>query len=136
MLKPRALAVLMVLVGSIVFSPVRASELTSYAAAEKEAERLQGTDEGYAYMVKFLDAVAPAVGRALHACQPKNPTRKKEIHVALVFVVSADGQIERILHSTDGPYALCFARSFRLPAPLPRPPHGHWPVNSVLAIDL
>ncbi|HEY0724028.1 MAG TPA: hypothetical protein VGD41_08620, partial [Pyrinomonadaceae bacterium] len=120
----------------VALSPIRAADLTTFAAAEKEAERLQGTDEGYAYMKKVLDAIAPPLGRALHACQPKTPKQKKEIHVGLVFIVGADGRMERILHSPDSPSATCFLRNFRLPAPLPRPPHGHWPVNSVLAIDL
>jgi len=119
----------------VALSPVRAAELTTFAAAEKEAERLQGTEDGYAYMVKFLDAIAPAVGRAMHACQPKTPKQERDIHVAIVFIVGADGRMERILHSPNSPSAICFMKNFRLPAPLPRPPHGHWPVNSVLAID-
>jgi hypothetical protein len=136
MMKPRAIAILLVLLIGVAVPLVRAADLATFAAAEKEADRLQGTNDGYAYMVKFGDAIAPALGRALHACQTKTPKQKKEIHVALVFVVGADGRMERILHSPDSPSAICFIRNFRLSAPLPRPPHGHWPVNSVLAIDL
>lgn len=135
-MKLHPITISLVFLVSVALAPGRAADLTSYAAAEKEAERLQGTDEGYAYMKKFLEAIAPPLGRALHACQPKNPKQKKEIHVYLVFIVGADGRIERILHSPDSASATCFVRNFRLPAPLPRPPHGHWPVNSVLAIDL
>ena len=135
-MRPHSIVILLPFLVFVALAPVSAADLTRYATAEKEAERLQGTDEGYAYMKRFLDAIAPPLGRALHACQPKNPKQKKEIHVYLVFIVEADGRIERILHSPDSPSATCFLRNFRLPAPLPRPPHGHWPVNSVLAIDL
>ena len=136
MMKLRPITTLLVFLMCVALSPVRAADLTTFAAAHKEADRLQGTGDGYAYMVKCLDAIAPALGRALHACQPKNPKQKREIHVALVFVVGADGRMERILHSPNSPSATCFMGNFRLPTPLPRPPHGHWPVNSVLAIDL
>src|SRR4051794_11963223 len=132
MIKPRPITILLVFLTYVAFSSVRAADLTTFGAAEKEATRLQGTDEGYAYMVKCLDAIAAPLGRALHACQPKSPKQHKEIHVGLVFIIAADGRIERILHSPDSPSATCFLRNFRLPAPLPRPPRGHWPVNSVL----
>ena len=106
---------------------------TTFAAAEKEAGRLQGTDEGYAYMVKFLDAMDQAVGRALHACPPRIPGRKKDIRFHVVFIVSADGRVERILRATDSPSALCFTQSIRPPA-LPRPPRDHWPIAAWLVI--
>src|SRR4051794_36443048 len=60
------------------FSRVQAGEVTTFAATEKEAMRLQATSEGYAYMVKFSDAMDQAVGRALHACPQKFSAGKKE----------------------------------------------------------
>lgn len=116
------------------FASVHAAELTTFAAGEKEALRLYGTDEGHAYMVKFLDAMDQAVGQALRACLPGIPGRKKEIRFQIVFIVSADGRIERMLRSTDSPSAVCFTKNIRPPAQLPRPPHGHWPIVSALTI--
>jgi hypothetical protein len=111
---------------------VHAAELTTFAAAEKEALRLYGTPEGHAYMVKFLDSMDQAVGQAIHACMPGIPGRKKDIRYQIVFIVSIDGRIERMLRSSDNPVAVCFTKSIRPPAKVPRPPHDHWPIVSVI----
>ena len=110
------------------------ADLTTFAAADKEAVRLYGTDEGYSYMRKFLDAMDQSVGRALQACLPGIPGRKKDIRFQVVFIVSSQGRIERMLRSTDSPSALCFTKSIRPPSRLPRPPHDHWPVVAALTI--
>ena len=71
-------------------------------------------------MVTFLDAMDQAVGQALRACLPGIPGRKNDIRFQIVFIVSADGRIERMLRSTDSPSAVCFTKSIRPPAELPR----------------
>ena len=130
----KATLLLLSLLGAFAVSRVAAAELTTFAAAQKEAVRLYGTDEGHAYMVKFLDAMDQAVDQALQACLPGIPGRKKDIRFQVVFIVSADGRIERVLRSTDSPSAVCFTKSIRPPTQLPCPPHGHWPIVSALTI--
>jgi hypothetical protein len=129
-------ATLLVLSFFAIFTLVssRAADLSTFAAADREAVRLYGTDQGHAYMVKFLDAMDQAVGQALRACLPGIPGRKKDIRFEIVFIVSAEGRIERMMRSTDSPSAVCFTRSIRPAAQLPRPPHDHWPIVSALTI--
>lgn len=100
-----------------------------YAAAEREARRLMHTDAGYDYAMKFMAALdkEQATRKAMRACLPGIPGRKTDIRCGIVFVVSAEGRI-RILRDSDHPVALCFARSFKTPRYVPRPPRDHWPL--------
>jgi len=101
-----------------------------YAAAKKEALRLIHTDAGYDYAMKFMAALdkEQATRRAMRACMPGIPGRKKDIRCGVVFVVSAEGRIG-MLRDSDHPVALCFARSFRPPRYVPPPPRDHWPIS-------
>ncbi len=78
-------------------------------------------------MRKFLDAVDPYVAAAMLSCMPGISGRKKDIRYNVVFIVSAQGKIERILHPQKYT-SPCFAEKFRVLKPLPRPPKDHWPV--------
>lgn len=101
-----------------------------YVAAEKEALRLIHTDAGYDYAMKFMAALdkEQATRKAMRACMPGIPGRKTDIRCGIVFVVSAEGRIS-ILRDSDHPVALCFARSFKAPRYVPRPPRDHWPLS-------
>jgi hypothetical protein len=130
----KATLLAIVLFTVVAVARVHAAQLKTFAAAEKEATRLYGTTEGHEYMVKFLDAMDQAVGQALRACLPGIPGRKQDIRFEVVFIVSAEGRIQRMLRSTDSPSAICFTKSIRPPTQLPRPPHGDWPIVSALTI--
>ena len=133
MTTPAVKAILLLIGLFVCIASTRAADLTTFAAADKEAVRLFGTNEGYAYMRKFLDAMDQSVGQALRVCLPNTPGRKNEIHFQVAFIVSADGRIERMLCSTDSPSAWCFTKTIRAPR-LPRPPRDHWPVVAALTM--
>jgi hypothetical protein len=47
----------------------------------------------------------------------------------LVFIISADGKVRRVLSTPGIPYGECIASTIRLPASVPRPPHDNFAIS-------
>jgi hypothetical protein len=128
-LQPVRCALATVALVSIVAHHAAAAGSPGYAAAMKEALRLDHTKAGRDYSAKFMAALdkEEATRNAMRACMPGIPGRKTDIRSGIVFVVSADGHIT-LLREFDHPTALCFVRAFKAPRHVPRPPRDQWPV--------
>lgn len=120
--------------------PLGATDLTSFAAVEKEAKRLNS--ENFQYTNEFVQAVRPSIEQALPSCfgavpvrivvpNPWNPPHAtKDGHrLQMILIVSAAGRIERTLSSIDSPAAVCLMKSVQLPSELPHPSQNHWPIE-------
>jgi uncharacterized protein YegJ (DUF2314 family) len=103
------------------------------AAASSELESLVQqagknfqTKEGRRYLEAFQKGIMPTFGKALDACSSSMPDTKEP--ASIVFVVSADGTVKRLLYSTDIPFGRCVGSNIQAIRTLPKPPHDNWVV--------
>ncbi len=97
-----------------------------FDTATRDGEKKITTEAGNAYMRKFLDVMDKPIIIAIRGCMVNrgSTTLKSE----LVFVVAADGRIDQVLCSSRNAFADCIASKLQVPAILPKPPRGNWPV--------
>jgi hypothetical protein len=119
-------------VALLAFSSVgaTASEASEFESASKESTRNYATKEGRQYSEKFENAIAPAMTKAMHACLGRPDTVEPAL---IIFIVSADGHVKRVLTSPKIEYGQCVAATVKLPATVPKPPRDSWPVGIGLA---
>jgi len=109
---------------------VNASQAGEFESASKESTRTLDTKAGRQYSEKFQNAIATALGKAMHACLSRPDTVEP---AEIIFIVSADGHVKRVLASPKIEYGQCVAATIKLPASVPKPPRDSWPVGIGLA---
>jgi hypothetical protein len=107
----------------------RTSEASEFQAALKEATDHYKTKAGTQYRDNFTKAIARAVGGALGPCGKNGAVERADI----IFIVSADGRVVRVLSTPGIAYGQCVVSKLRLPATVPRPPRDLWPVVIAVA---
>src|SRR5215813_13139977 len=116
---------LILAVAILAAQPIHAAEPQNFSAAVAAAERLSSTPAYQQYeWSKFWPAIGTAFANAMVAC---TKTLKADVTFDCVFIVAADGHIQRILHTPHQPVAACVAAQLR-DRSLPRPPRDSWPV--------
>ena len=90
-----------------------------------ESARNSATKEGQQYRERFEQAILPTFAKALHSCLSRPDTVEPAM---IVFIISADGRVKKILASPNIEYGRCVVSELRLPKVLPKPPHDSWPV--------
>jgi hypothetical protein len=111
----------------IMFSHVgRAAEPGGFAAAVSEAKRAGETPAGNKYELALFPSIAQTVADAVRTC---GGNTKQPYQFDIVFIISADGHIRRVLYPPNQPSAACIAKRFQGKAVL-RPPGDSWPVGA------
>lgn len=95
-----------------------------------ESARNSATKEGQQYRERFEQAILPTFAKALHSCLSRPDTVEPAM---IVFIISADGRVKKILASPNIEYGRCVVSELHLPKVLPKPPHDSWPVAEGLA---
>jgi hypothetical protein len=108
-------------VSSIALQSAQAGE---FKTAVDEAVKHYKTKAGQQYLDNFTKAIDSAVAGALGQCGKRDAVERAE----LVFIISADGRIVRVLSSPGIAYGSCIVSKLRLPKKVPRPPRDSWPV--------
>jgi uncharacterized protein YegJ (DUF2314 family) len=109
----------------------------TFAASEfqmlsNEVTRNNNTKVGARYRDQFMNAIDRAIVRAMAAgCAKGDAVERAE----LIFIVSADGRINRVLSSPGIAYGQCIASKLELPKTVPRPPRDNWPVAFLVAYN-
>jgi tetratricopeptide (TPR) repeat protein len=101
------------------------SRFTTFAQAYAEAKRLTDSDPGKVYDVEFSAAVVPRLGEIVGECTKNSGLR---VVFDVVFVFSANGNVEQVFASPDQPAASCVGGKLR-DLKLSAPPHPDWPVD-------
>ena len=107
----------------------RTSEASEFQAALKEATDHYKTKAGAQYRDTFTKAIDRVVAGALGPCGKKGAVERADI----IFFVSADGRVVRVLSTPGSAYGQCVVSKMRLPASVPRPPRDQWPVVIAVA---
>jgi|GEM_PF-1040396 len=107
-----------------------AAQAGEFESLSKECTRNYATKAGRQYSEKFENAITPALGKAMHACLNRPDTVEP---AEIIFIISADGHVKRILSSPRIEYGQCVAATIKLPATVPKPPRDSWPVGVGLA---
>jgi uncharacterized protein YegJ (DUF2314 family) len=125
------LKAIVVAVACLAFSvSARTSSAGEFQTASQEADRNCKTKAGERYRDQFTKAIDSAVaGALLGPCSKAGAVERAE----LVFIVSADGRITRVLSSPGMAYGTCIVSKLQLPKTVPRPPRDSWPVAIVVA---
>jgi uncharacterized protein YegJ (DUF2314 family) len=111
---------------AVVFPAAHGGE---FKAAVDAAVQNYKTKAGEQYRDVFTKSVDQAVARAMGACAKAKAAERAEI----VFIISADGRIVRVLSSPGVAYGQCILSKLQLPKTVPRPPRDSWPVVIVVA---
>jgi uncharacterized protein YegJ (DUF2314 family) len=106
---------------SIAFQPAQAGE---FKTASDQAVKNYETKVGRQYRDLFSNSIDRAVVTAMGACAKANAVERAE----LIFIVSADGRIVRVLPTPGIAYGQCIVSKRRRPKTVPRPPQDSWPV--------
>lgn len=103
-----------------------------FAALRARANQLAESAEGKAYDGRFSDApsFAKPLQAALKTCTEQ---AKPPYAVNLVFVINADGSLQRIVPSPDQPVSACIAAKLE-GVKLPEPPKNEWLVALNISI--
>src|SRR5437773_1410386 len=114
-------AVMLLLISA---SAARAQEFTT--AAAKSAEKFK-TDAGGQYGIAFMRSTGVALVSATQACKTGEFSIGATYDV--VFIISASGHIERMLHGPISGYGECIASHLRQLHSAPKPPGALWQVR-------
>jgi hypothetical protein len=96
------------------------------AAAAKSAEKFT-TAEGGPYAIAFMKSAGKALVPAAQAC--KGSDAPAGSYHDIVFMVSASGGIEGMIHGQNSAYGDCVTSHLQMPASVPTPPSGSWPIH-------
>jgi hypothetical protein len=107
----------------------RTSEASEFQAALKEATDHYKTKAGAQYRDTFTNTIDRVVAGALGSCGKKGAVERADI----IFIVSADGRVVRVLSTPGIAYGQCVVSKLRLPVAVPRPPRDLWPVVITVA---
>ena len=104
-----------------------ATEQATRQVLAEHAQREFSTDAGHAYVLTFLQAISKSVVDAMHACDTRE--FKADASEVMIFVVSAEGHIDLLLHELKNPYAQCISQHLQLPKSVPKPPSASFPLQ-------
>lgn len=97
---------------------------TEFDAAMKQVNRDTATAAGYKYMRDFAEKNFAAVaGDGMQSCLSRPDTIEPAM---IIFFVSADGKVTRVLSTPGIEYGECVVSKLRQPISLPRPPHDNF----------
>ena len=106
--------------------PPPASAESFATAAAKSAEKFK-TPSGTEYGFAFMRSTGKVVISAAQACL------KEQFPIGsvydTVFIISASGQIERVVHGPRSAYGDCIASRLRGLRSAARPPNAPWPIH-------
>lgn len=104
-----------------------ATSKSEFDAALKQSNRDRETPSGKRYTRQFEDRVFLAVAsKAMQTClKSSHDTVEPAI---LVFLISANGKVTRVLSTPGLQYGECVVSQLRLPISVPRPPHDNFAV--------
>ena len=104
-----------------------ATSKSEYNAALKQSNQDRETPSGKRYTRQFEDKVFLAVAsKAMQSCLSQS--RDTVQPAMLVFLVSANGKITRVLSTPGVEYGECIVSKLGLPVSVPRPPHDNFAV--------
>ena len=98
-----------------------------FDAAIAQSNQDRATPSGKRYTRQFEDKIFLSVSfKAMEDCLSRSPNTVEP--VMLVFLISADGKIRRVLPTPGVKYAECIVSRLRLPISVSRPPHDNFAV--------
>jgi hypothetical protein len=107
--------------------PANAKYKAEFDAALKQSNRDRETPSGKRYAREFEDKIFFAIAsQAMETCVSRS--RDTVGPAMLVFMISADGKIRRVLSTPGIEYGECIVSRLRLPISVPRPPHDNFAV--------
>lgn len=118
------------LVGS--FTGSAASPSSDFQAASDQASQNTRTNAGRDYDDKVRPMIIKAVQDAVQECLVGPHV---EADFGIVFFISANGQVQRVVSSSKEPIVTCAVKKIHFPAALPRPPRDSWAVQIRMAFD-
>ena len=112
---------------SIGLYPSNAKSKAEFEVALQQSNRDRETPSGKRYTRQFEDKVFLAVAsQAMQTCLSRS--RDTAVPAMLVFLISADGKVTRVLSTPGIEYGKCVVSQLRLPISVPRPPHDNFAV--------
>jgi hypothetical protein len=104
-----------------------AKSKAEFDTAFKQSNRDKETSAGKRYAREFEDKIFLAVAsQAMQTCVSRS--RDTVEPAMLVFMISGDGKIRRVLSTPGIEYGECIVSHLRLPMSVPRPPHDNFAV--------
>jgi len=108
-----------------------AASKAEFNAAFEQSNHDSKTAAGKRYTRKFEDDIFMTIAsEAMMTCHRVPDTIQPAM---LVFVVSADGKIRRVLSTPGIEYGECIASALRLPISVPKPPHDNFAISVLVA---
>lgn len=114
------------------FAAAAASSTSDFQAASDQALQNIRTNAGHDYEIKVRPMIIKAVQDAIQECLVGPHV---EADFGIVFFISANGQVQRIVSSSKEPIVACAVKKIHFQAALPRPPRDSWAVQIRMAFD-
>jgi hypothetical protein len=112
---------------SIGLCQTNAKSNAEFEVGLQQSNRDRETPPGKRYTRQFEDKIFLAVAsQAMETCVSRS--RDTVATAMLVFIISADGKIRRVLSTPGIEYGKCIVSQLRLPISVPRPPHDNFAV--------
>jgi hypothetical protein len=109
--------------GGVASAPSKAE----FNAAFEQSNRDSKTAAGKRYTRRFEDDIFMKIaGDAMMICHRVPDTIEPAM---LVFIISADGEVRRVLSIPHIQYGECIASTLGLPISVPRPPHDNFAIS-------
>ena len=112
------------------FTGSAASSDSDFQAASQQALQNTRTNAGRDYEIKVQPLIIKTVQDAVQECLV-GP--HMEADFGIVFLISANGQIQRIVSSSKEPIVTCAVKKIHFRAALPRPPRDSWAIQIRMA---
>jgi hypothetical protein len=104
-----------------------ATSKPEFDTALKQSNRDRETPSGKRYTRQFEDKIFLAVAsKAMQTCLSRS--RDTVEPAMLVFIISADGKVTRVLSTPGIEYGKCVVSQLRLPISVQQPPHDNFAV--------
>jgi hypothetical protein len=104
-----------------------AADAPSFAAAAANSAEKFKTDQGGHYGIAFMKSAGRALVPAAQAC--KGNAAKIGSYHDVVFIVSASGRIQHVIHGERSAYGDCVTSHLRMPESVAKPPSESWPIH-------
>jgi hypothetical protein len=114
------------------FATAAASSSSDFQAASDQALQNIRTNAGHDYEIKVRPMIIKAVHDAVEECLVGPHV---EADFRIVFLISANGRVQRVLSSSKEPVVTCAVKKIHFRAALPRPPRDSWAIEIRMAFD-
>lgn len=104
-----------------------AAHAPSFAAAAANSAEKFRTDQGGQYGIAFMKSAGRALVPVAQACTG-NAARLGSYH-DVVFIVSASGRLQHVIHGQRSAYGDCVTSHLRMPESVAKPPLDSWPIH-------